>query len=213
MVRVVRQAVIAQDKVTFQLLRTGLISQANFCNSRLRCCYGFARPRWPVVVALITALLAGVGPRLGVGVNLSRSAPRGAYHAIAAAPAHGALVLACLPAAVAAFGRARGYLGAGACPAATQPVLKTVGALAGDIIELRPDGVTVNAIPFLAWPIETRDSAARPLPYVAFGSYRVARDEIWLFGVSHARSWDSRYFGAVPQAAVRSVVRPLLTME
>ncbi len=164
-------------------------------------------------VALITALSSTVAPRLGIGVNASRSAPRGVYRTVADLPVRGAVVVACLPAAVAAFGRARDYLGAGTCPAATQPILKTVGGLAGDVIELRDDGVTVNGVPILASPIEARDSAARPLPHVEFGRYRVREDEAWLFGSLHPHSWDSRYFGSVPLTAVRSVVRPVLTVD
>ena len=86
-------------------------------------------------------------------------------------PTRGALVGVCLPAAVAAFGRARGYRGAGTCPGGTQPVLKTVRGLAGNV-ELGCDRVKVNGTPFFTRPTEKLDSHARSLPHVAFGSYR-----------------------------------------
>src|SRR5712692_9701778 len=86
-------------------------------------------------------------------------------------PTRGTLVGVCLPAAVAAFGRACGYLGADDCPGGTQPVLKTVGGLAGNV-ELGCDRVKVNGTPLLTRPTEKLDSPARSLPHVAFGSYR-----------------------------------------
>jgi conjugative transfer signal peptidase TraF len=118
-----------------------------------------------------------------------------------------------LPTAIAAFGRARGYLGAGDCHASTQPVLKRVGAVAGDVIALGRDGVTVNGVGALARPIEAADSAARSLTHIGFGSYRVGDGDVWLFGHSSFHSWDSRYFGPVRLTAVRSVVRPVLTLD
>ena len=210
--RVGRLDVLSQDKVTFSPLRNVLPFRANRCNSRLRAGYRFPADRWLLLVALIGAVVAVGAARLGIGFNFSQSAPRGIYQIVGQAPTRGALIAACLPTAVADFGRARGYLGAGDCPGGTQPVLKTVGAVAGDRIELAPDGVAVNGIHVLARAIETRDSAARALPHVAFGSYRVAADEVWLLGL-HGRSWDSRYFGPIPLEAVLGVARPVLAIE
>ena len=41
----------------------------------------------------------------------------------------------------------------------------------------------------------------------------VLADEVWLFGRSGAQRWDSRYFGPVPAASVRRVMRPALTVD
>jgi type IV secretory pathway protease TraF len=40
---------------------------------------------------------------------------------------------------------------------------------------------------------------------------RVGAGEVWLFGFNDARSWDARYFGPVPAAGVRGVLRPVVT--
>ena len=166
------------------------------------------------MVALISVTGAAIGICVGVGLNVSRSAPRGIYRAVAEAPTRGALVVACLPGAVAGFGRERGYLGPGECAGRPQPVLKRVGAVTGDRVELLGGAtVTVNGVRLLTRPIESLDSAARPLPHVAFGSYVVADGKLWLFGSPGARSWNSRYFGPVPVASVRRVARPVLTVE
>jgi conjugative transfer signal peptidase TraF len=168
---------------------------------------------WPLVVALTGIACAAAGLSLGVGLNVSRSAPRGIYRTIGDAPARGALVVACLPPAVGALGRARGYLRPGDCPGGAQPVLKRIGAVAGDRVELDSDGVTVSGVRLLARPIEALDSAGRPLPHAAFGFRVAAPGEVWLFGPLPGRSWDSRYFGPVPATSVRGVVWPLLTVD
>ena len=172
-----------------------------------------ARQLWPLVIGLTSIAGAAAGLRLGVGLNVSRSAPRGIYRAVADAPGRGALVVACLPPAVGAFGRTRGYLRPGGCPGGAQPVLKRIGAVAGDRVELDGDGVTVSGIRLLARPIEALDSAGRQLPHAALGARLVAAGEVWLFGPSPDRSWDSRYFGPVPATSVRGVIWPVLTVD
>ena len=172
-----------------------------------------ARQRWPLYIGLTSIACVAAGLRLGVGLNVSRSAPRGLYRTVADAPARGALVVACLPAAVGAFGRARGYLRPGDCPGGAQAVLKRIGAVAGDRVELGSDTVTVSGVRVLACPVEALDSAGRPLPRAAFGAHIAAPGEVWLFGPSPGRSWDSRYFGPVPATSVRGVVRPVLTVD
>ena len=172
-----------------------------------------ARRRWPPLVMAVMMAIALVSPLAGVGLNTSPSVPRGLYRTVPEAPERGALVLVCLPAAIAAFGRGRGYLGPGPCPGGAQPVLKRVGAVAGDVVDLADSAVTVNGVAILARSIAPQDSSARPLPRIARGTYRVVGDALWLFGPSHRNSWDSRYFGPVPLSAVRAVVQPVLTLE
>jgi type IV secretory pathway protease TraF len=56
-----------------------------------------------------------------------------------------------------------------------------------------------------------RDSRNRDVPHVAFGTYPVKDGELWLFGEADPRSWDSRYFGAVPTSAARAELKPVIT--
>ena len=206
-------AVLSQDKARLRLPRNSLTRPPNPLSTRARACYGVLRRRWPLMVVLIGVVGAAAGSCLGVGLNLSRSAPRGLYRAVPGAPARGELVTACLPLELALFGRVRGYLGPGDCPGGTQPVLKTVGAVAGDRVDLDREAVSVNTMPLLRHPVQAVDSSARRLPRVPFGSYPVADDQVWLFGLSDARSWDSRYFGPVPLTAVRQVVRLVIAVD
>jgi conjugative transfer signal peptidase TraF len=151
--------------------------------------------------------------RVGVGLNLSASAPRGLYRLVSGAPTRDALVVACLPPDVAAFGLARGYLGVGTCSGGALPVLKRVGAVPGDEVVVERSGMTVNGARIVLQPIAEADRVGRSLPRLPFGRHRVAEGELWLVGLSSARSWDSRYFGPVPVAGVRGVARPLLTID
>ena len=182
------------------------------------------RARWklsgPVIGRLVSgfmAVLAGAvvlvsgGRFFHLRIILTDSAgPAGIYRLIAAAPVRGALVAACLPAAIARTGLTRGYLQAGDCPGGAEPVAKVLGALPGDVVKVAPDGVAVNGVPFANSATVARDSAGRPLHHVSWGTYRVGAGEVWLFGFHNGRSWDARYFGALPLAAVRGALRPIV---
>jgi conjugative transfer signal peptidase TraF len=140
--------------------------------------------------------------------------PRGVYLVLAPrTPDRGVISAVCLPQDLACFGRQRGYLGgSGPCPCHTKPVVKTVLALAGDLVALDDRGLTVNGafVPNSA-PL-ARDSAGRGLPRIARGTYRVPASHLWLFGSADRRSWDSRYYGPVPAANVVGSLKPVLTL-
>jgi conjugative transfer signal peptidase TraF len=139
------------------------------------------------------------------------SAPAGIYRLSAVPAGRGDLVLACLPAAVARTGLTRGYLQSGDCPAGAEPIAKVIGAMSGDVVELKPGWVAVNGVKFTNSQTAARDSAGRLLTHVPSGARRVGAGEVWLFGCNNRRSWDARYFGPVPLANVRGVLRPLMT--
>jgi conjugative transfer signal peptidase TraF len=139
------------------------------------------------------------------------SAAAGVYRVTDLSPARGSLVAACLPFAIARQGLARGYLQGGDCPAGTEPVAKVLGAIAGDVVEVEPGWVAVNGVKFSNSQMASRDSANRPLAHVSLGARRVGEGEIWLFGFNNARSWDARYFGSVPSANLRGVLKPVVT--
>src|SRR5713101_5732679 len=102
--------------------------------------------------ALVLGLIALAGPvALGrlfrVRITLTDSAaPAGIYRVVTGVPVvRGALVAACLPAAIARTGLTRGYLREGDCPAGAEPVAKVIGAVAGDVVEVEQGWVAVNA--------------------------------------------------------------------
>src|SRR4051812_19180152 len=107
--------------------------------------------------------------------------PRGLYLVLAPrTPDRGVISAVCLPQDLACFGRQRGYLGgSGPCPCHTKPVVKTVLGLAGDLIELDDQGVTVNGVFVPNSAPLTRDSAGHGLPRIAKGTYRVPASHLW----------------------------------
>ena len=212
MVRLWTGKFLSQDKGWPALRRKGAQRLANHSGSASSRSQRFCPRWWPLAVALGAAAGVALDARAGVGLNLSASAPRGLYRTVAGAPTRGALVVACLPADVAAFGLARGYLGAGTCPGGAQPVLKRVVAIAGDTIDLDSAGTTVNRVRLVGQPMTDRDSSGRPLPHLLFGPHVVRPGDVWLAGQSHTRSWDSRYFGPVPVVGVRGIARPILML-
>jgi len=167
--------------------------------------------------------LGAVATLLWLGrINTSPSLPRGLYLEVPRgwrerAPARGDLVLACAPAAGAELARRRGYLGDGPCGAGAaggaQLLGKVVLAGAGDEVVFGPDGLAVNGRAVGASRPLARDSAGRPLAHWPFGRFRMAPGDVWLFAPSHPRSYDSRYFGPVPAAAVRGWLMPLMVVN
>lgn len=161
-------------------------------------------------IALTGAAVLGLS--VVVRLNVSPSAPVGFYRTVDGSVARGALVVTCVPPAAARVARDRGYLGTGPCPGGVQPILKPIGALPGDLVELAPDAVTVNGVRLPNSVTAARDSQDRPLPHVPWGRYLVPPEDVWLFATGTAQSWDSRYFGPIRLDAVR-VVRPTLTLR
>ncbi len=165
-----------------------------------------------VGVAIAVALLIAVGVAFGVLIsNTDSAAPAGVYRLVSAKFQRGDLVAVCLPTEIAQEGLVHGYLRTGACAGNAEPVGKIVGALAGDVVEIEPGWVAVNGVRFKRSALATRDSAGRSLRHLAWGSYRVAVGQVWLFGFNDRRSWDSRYFGPVPLANVRGGIEPVIT--
>ena len=180
------------------------------------CCWSRRQLYGPVAGLAITAVsavfLTVAANILHLRITLTDSAaPAGVYRVIDSPPARGLLVESCLPVAIARQGLARGYLQKGDCPAGAEPVAKMIGAVPGDVVELQPGWVAVNGVKFPNSRTAARDSADRSLTHVPSGARRVGAGEIWLFGFNNRRSWDARYFGAVPMAEVRGVLRPVVT--
>ena len=162
----------------------------------------------PVVGAFLAAILG-----LGLHVNLSASAPRGLYRIVAGHPTRGAWVVACVSPQAAALARARGYLGPGPCAGGVQPVLKPVVAIAGDVVEIGPEAVTVNGRPLPGSSSAVVDSLGRALPHAPWGRYLVGAGELWLVSTRVPNSWDSRYLGPISVSQVWAVARPVWTVD
>ena len=168
---------------------------------------------WAVVALPAIGILLAVILALGLHVNLSASAPRGLYRMVAGRPTRGAWVVACVSPQSAALARARGYLGPGPCAGGVQPVLKPVVAVAGDVVRVGSEAVTVNGERLPGSSTAASDSLGRELPHMAWGRYVVGVDELWLISTHVPNSWDSRYLGPISTSQVWSVARPVWTVE
>ena len=187
-----------------------------FRTSQYRATLGkFLHWAWPAILTLATLAMSGIllgfiGRVLQLRIMLTdSSAPAGVYRQVNIPAGRGALVAACLPAAIARLGVARGYLRRGDCPAQAEPVAKVIGAVSGDVIDIEPERVAANGVQFANSRTVARDSMGHPLSHVPWGRRRVAEGEVWLFGFNNARSWDARYFGPIPSSDIRGVLKPV----
>jgi len=153
-----------------------------------------------------TVMPVATGDRVLVVYNPSGSVPRGWYRIDrmdSAASLHvGSIVLARLPADVAAFAARRGYLPSGV------PILKRIGALAPQSVSIRDQLVRIDGS--VVATVRAHDGAHRPLQ--AWSQCRpLAGGELFLLGDTNPASFDSRYFGPIAASAVLGVARPLWT--
>jgi conjugative transfer signal peptidase TraF len=153
-------------------------------------------------------LLAG---GLGFRLNETPSVPVGLWRVSAVAVLErGRVVSFCPPADVFLEARRRGYLNRGRCPGALEPMLKVLAGLPGDEVLLTGDALFINgrAVPH-SKALEA-DDEGRPLPALASRRFVIGAGEGMFLG-AHPRSFDSRYFGPLPLAAIEGEARPILT--
>jgi len=121
--------------------------------------------------------------------NLTPSVPRGLY---AVEPRLGSLL------------DQGGYLPLGV------PLLKRIFALSGQTVCRIGTQISVDGI--AAAPARERDGRGRPLPSWQ-GCYVIGDDEVFLMNWDEPDSFDGRYFGPLPKAAVIARAVPLWTDE
>jgi conjugative transfer signal peptidase TraF len=170
-------------------------------------------PRHSLLLLGLASLAAAVVWACFLRLNLSASLPSGLYFLIPITLSRplerGDLVVACPPASVASFGRARGFLGFGLCPGGVPELLKPVGALPGDRVAVRGGFLVVNGCPVAGALVLPEDSRGRPLSPFSNSDLEVPADSVFLLSTHSPRSWDSRYFGPVPLGSVRARAIPL----
>ena len=85
--------------------------------------------------------------------------------------------------------------------------------MAGDRVTVTALGIAVNEEPIAQSAPLDEDSAGRPLRPVPAGAYSVPAGEVWLLSGHDPRSFDSRYFGAVPTANIQGIARPVWVIQ
>jgi conjugative transfer signal peptidase TraF len=157
-----------------------------------------------------------VAQAAGLRVNATPSMPTGLWMVTATSlsPGRGEIIVECLPdSGPAREAFHRGYIAAGSCPGGTEPLVKPIAAISGDVVAVSAAGIAVNNSPIANTAPLGRDDAGRPLEPVPAGLYRVPPGELWLLSGHDPRSFDSRYFGAVPIAGVRGTARAIWVLQ
>jgi len=132
--------------------------------------------------------------------NASASAPIGLYRVLPGKPIRGDLVLVRTPSSVRQLAAERGYL------PQNVPLVKRVAALDGDIVCVAGDVISVNGR--VAAERLARDRLGRPLPAWT-GCQTLEPDDVFLLMEDVTGSFDGRYFGPIPTAAIIGRLVPL----
>jgi len=165
---------------------------------------GRRRPRAVLALALLGLGLVGLAtlgrPAPWLVWNASASAPIGLYRVLPGEAIPGDLVLVRTPISVQQLAAERGYL------PQNVPLVKRVAAAGGDIVCAAGDAISVNG--HVVAERLARDRLGRPLPRWS-GCLLLDGGEAFLLMEGLADSFDSRYFGPVPTAAIIGRLVPL----
>ncbi|MDR6101825.1 conjugative transfer signal peptidase TraF [Agrobacterium larrymoorei] len=162
--------------------------------------------------AVTMSALAVSGFIGGYRLNLTPSEPLGLWRIeeLQRPVAIGDLVFLCPPmTAVFAEARQRGYLRRGLCTGGVAPLIKTVAALPGQRVEIT-DHVLIDGAPVRASSVSREDGEGRVLLPDPGGV--VPPHHLFLHS-PFASSYDSRYFGPVPDSGLLGLARPILTFD
>lgn len=162
--------------------------------------------------AAAIAVIAGLGWVGGFRLNATRSYPLGLWRIErAVAPIKvGDLVFICMPVGQGlSLGLVRGYLRPGLCPGGAGPLIKTVAALPGAHVEAGRT-VTIDGRPLDHSRVRLADAEGRALAAYAGGV--VPPGHLYLHS-DYAGSYDSRYFGPIPDAGLLGLARPVATFD
>lgn len=159
------------------------------------------------IACLITGAVVG-----GYRLNLTPSEPLGLWRieALRRATEIGDLVFVCPPAtAMFEEARRRGYLRRGLCVGGFAPLIKTVAALPGQRFEIT-DQVLIDGRSLAASVIRKTDGEGRTITPYPGGV--VPSGHLYLHSYFMS-SYDSRYFGPVPDSCLLGLARPVFTFE
>lgn len=166
------------------------------------------------VVATCTALMAvSAGGWIGgYRLNLTPSEPLGLWRIepMMRPAAVGDVVFDCPPASSEfAVALERGYFRRGLCPGGVAPLIKTVVAVSGQRVDVASN-VVIDRLPLPNSAVRSIDGAGRPLCHFSGGI--VPSGHLFLHS-DFASSYDSRYFGPVPETGLLGLARPVLTFD
>ena len=134
--------------------------------------------------------------------NASASVPIGLYALVSRDAVRGDLALVRTPQSVRDLAAMRGYL------PANVPMVKRIAAAGGDLVCANGSSISINANTVATR--RERDRARRLLPSWS-GCRRLGGNEVFLLMAQVPNSFDGRYFGPTPRAAIIGKLVPLCT--
>jgi len=162
--------------------------------------------------AVVMSTLAVTAFTGGYRLNLTPSEPLGLWRIeeLQRPVSIGDLVILCPPT-TAVFAEAwrRGYLRRGLCAGGFAPLIKTVAALPGQRVAITAH-VLIDGRPLPASSVRGRDAEGRALKSDPGGV--VPPHHLFLHS-SFASSYDSRYFGPVPDSGLLGLAQPVITFD
>lgn len=186
-------------------------------NAVLRSTYAVLNLIIMLMLALLFFLISM--PFLHLYLNESASMPKGVYqrvHKDLTRIQRGDLVRICLNEEQAFFAVQRSYLRVQwlptGCPQRLSPLVKSVAAVSGDVVEVTPAGVLVNQRLIPHSRLIAQDAQARLMPFPGH-AWRLTEGELFLLATFSPYSLDSRYYGAIKTSQVRDVVRPVFLLN
>lgn len=153
-------------------------------------------------------MLMGVAITAGMRINSTRSFPVGIYWAVGGYPKKGDLVFVKVEGIP--IETDRGYINVAWSP--VKHLLKRLVGVAGDRVTIDYFGVEVNGVCIPNSAPLVRDGGGRPLLAWLVNDYVLRAGEALILSDANPNSFDSRYFGPVPQRLIESVVIPILTL-
>lgn len=147
----------------------------------------------------------------GLRLNLTPSYPVGIWRIepLDREAMTGDLVFICPPDTPAfVLGLERHYLAKGLCSGGTGPLIKTIVAVAGQVIAIDL-GVIIDGTALPNSAVHSVDAEGRTLPRFAGG--RVPADFVFLHS-DFGGSYDSRYFGPIPGEGILGFALPVFVL-
>jgi len=154
---------------------------------------------------LAAVLLVGALSGLEIVINVSASEPVGFYRIVPPSPSgfhRGLMVIFPVPTPFESLVYGRGWEKPGT------PLLKNIGALAGDSVCILDTVFEINGTPI--GPVAERDRSGLPLPRIR-GCFRIEAGYFLPVSAYNARSFDGRYLGPQPLSVITGEAKPLWT--
>ncbi|MCM2435789.1 conjugative transfer signal peptidase TraF [Agrobacterium rosae] len=167
---------------------------------------------WLTGAGVLMSGLVSIAFLGGYRLNLTPSEPLGLWRidALHRPVAIGDLVFICPPKTSAIEqARVRGYLRRGLCAGGFAPLIKTIAALPGQHVDIAGH-VAIDGRSLPASTVRDQDGEGRPLTPDPGGI--VPPHHLFLHS-SFASSYDSRYFGPVPDSGLLGLGQPVVTFD